>query len=374
MPPPDSPASRSVSLNDGPLKSLTNGEHPSVDLEANGKALQDKIAMLMSGKGTPSKHVSRPSSVASMQSSSQGADLQALVDQLQSRLDATEYENQRLRDAAEHENQRLRDTSADKKAEDLQIVVEDLRKEREQASGRITELENQTKLTERSLDERNSKVESLERQVQQYSADLDRQKTDGEVRAKDLQAKVDDGEEMLKNLKGAMEVKEGLENQNDSVLKAKNAEIALLESRMQKTSTDWDQERKQLMAQVDELRQAGQVRLAICYPLVCLFRDRKPLPSMKNVSVLPIQTATHWRTASPRWKRTPGKARTRCLQPAKPPLLLKSTMKPFGIKSSISKRGSRLLRTCLRTPKPPLNGKRLPRGSGSGASRRRRRR
>lgn len=193
------------------------------------------------------------------------------MDQLQSRLDATEYENQRLRD-----------TSADKKAEDLQNIVEDLRKEHEQASGRITELENQTKLTERSLDERNSKVESLERQIQQYSADLDRQKTDGEIRTKDLQTKVDDGEEMLKNLKGAIEAKEGLENQNDSVLKAKNAEITLLESRMQKMSTDWDQERKQLMAQVDELRQAGQVRLAMCYPLVCLFRDRKPSPYMKN--------------------------------------------------------------------------------------------
>ncbi|KAF7973871.1 hypothetical protein HWV62_14088 [Athelia sp. TMB] len=261
MPPPDSPAgpSRSVSLNDGPLKSLANGDS-AVDLEANGRALQDKIAQLMSGKGTPSKHFERPSSVASVRSSSQAVDLQALVDQLQSRLDAMEYENQRLRDLS---TEIKVDNAANTKVEELQTAIDALRVERDQAAARVTDLEAQTKASERSLDERNAKVESLERQVQQHVADLERQRADSEGRVKDLQAKVEDSEEMVKNLKEAIEAKEGLENQNDAVLKAKNAEIALLESRMQKTSTDWDQERKHLLSQVDELRQAGQETIAL---------------------------------------------------------------------------------------------------------------
>lgn len=259
MPPPDSPAglSRSVSLNDGPLRSLANAE-PAVDLEANGRALQDKIALLMSGKGVPSTHSPRPSSSASVQSSSQVSDLQLLIDQLQSRLDAMEYENQRLRDLPVDNKA---NDGADRKVEELQVVMDELRKERDEVSTRVSGLETQIKASERSLDERNTKVESLERLVQQHAADLERQKADSEGRVKDLQAKVEDSEEMVRNLKEAIEAKEGLENQNDSVLKAKNAEIALIESRMQKTSADWEQERKHLLSQVDELRQAGQVRL-----------------------------------------------------------------------------------------------------------------
>lgn len=255
MPPPGSPSgpSRSVSLNDSPLKSLGNGEHFSLDLEANGKALQDKIALLMSGKSTPisAKISSRPPSVASVRSSSHAAELQLHIEQLQSRLDSLQYENQRLRDAA-----------GDGKADELQEAsrkIEVMQAEREQANARISDLESQVKVMDRSLNERNLRVESLERHVQQAQADLDRQKTDSDSRLKDLQAKMEDGEAMVKNLKDAIEAKEGMENQNDTLLSAKNAEIALLESRMQKTAAEWDQDRKQLGAQVDELRQAGQV-------------------------------------------------------------------------------------------------------------------
>jgi CAP-Gly domain-containing linker protein 1 len=262
MPPPASPASsRSVSLNDGPIKSLGSETTRTADrgrtlsdLEVNGKALQDKIALLMSGKDTPSsaKVSSRPPSATSVRSASHVAEIQTQVDRLQSRVDSLQYENQRLREAAD-------DTTAD----DLQAAssrIEALQAEREETMTRISELETQVKTTERSHNERNSKVESLERSVQQAVADLDRQRNESESRLKDLQAKLEDGDAMVKNLKSAIEAKEGLENQNDSLLKAKNAEIALLESRLQKASADWEQDRRELGGQVDELRQAGQVR------------------------------------------------------------------------------------------------------------------
>jgi CAP-Gly domain-containing linker protein 1 len=207
----------------------------------------------MSGKDTPSsaKVSSRPPSVTSVQSASHVTELQTQVDRLQSRLDSLEYENQRLRDAA-----------SDTTSNDLQAAssrIEALQAERDETMTRISELETQIKTSERSFNERNSKVESLERSLQQAIADLDRQKNESEGRLKDLQAKLEDSDAMVKNLKGAIEAKEGLENQNDSLLKAKNAEIALLEARIQKASSDWEQDRKELGGQVDELRQAGQV-------------------------------------------------------------------------------------------------------------------
>lgn len=247
------------------------------DLEVNGKALQDKIALLMSGKNTssPIKVSSRPPSVTSIHSVSHVAELQAQIDRLQSRVDSLEYENQRLRDVA---NDTTTDgvQAASNRAEALQL-------ERDDAMTHISDLESQLKATERSLNERHSKVEYLERNVQQTMADLDRQRNESESRLKDLQAKLEDGEAMVKNLKEAIETKEGLENQSDSLLKAKNAEIALLESRFQKTSADWDQDRKELGGQVDELRQAGQVSLSFhSFILYIKYDRRKPSPCTRN--------------------------------------------------------------------------------------------
>ena len=187
----------------------------------------------------------------------------------------------------EYENRRLRDAANDTKFDELQTAsgrIEILQAENEQSMTRISELETQVKTSERSLNERNSKVESLERNVQQALADLDRQRNETESRLKDQQAKLEDRDAMVKNLKEAIETKEGLENQNDSVLKAKNAEIALLESRIHKTSADWEQDKRELAGQVDELRQAGQVSQSVSTVCIYLnFNPRKLSPYTRNV-------------------------------------------------------------------------------------------
>ena len=263
MPPPASPIglsnSRSVSLNDGPLKdNSADPENSLLDLEMNGRALQEKISMLMGAKSTPSsaKRTSRPSSVSSVHSSSYTAELQAHIDRLQSRVDSLDYENKQLRDESANSN--------NGELSEVKSCVETLQAQRKETMARILELETQMKTSERSVNERNTRIESLERQLSQSAADSERQKVEADNRLKDLRAKLDDGESMVKNLKEAIEAKEGLENQNDVVLKAKNSEITLLESRLQKVSADWNQDKKELGAQVDELRLAGQVCQFLC--------------------------------------------------------------------------------------------------------------
>lgn len=59
----------------------------------------------------------------------------------------------------------------------------------------------------------------------------------------------------------SVEAKEGAEHESNTLLMARNAEIGLLGSRLENISTELDGERKELGLQIDELRQAGQVRV-----------------------------------------------------------------------------------------------------------------
>ena len=207
---------------------------------------------------------------------------------LQSRLDALEYENEELRqkaDAAEAlaaASSQSRATSssdsyttahspmiditpaADTSAlhEKIEHLIEErnsLTKERDEFSIRVSTLEAAAKTQERTLAERESKIESLERAVKESTLDLTQLKTDSENRQKELQSKLQDNEAMLKSLKEVITAKEGQESESGAVLAAKDKEIALLESRVEKTSKEWEEERTDLQRQVQELRLAGQV-------------------------------------------------------------------------------------------------------------------
>ncbi|KII92295.1 hypothetical protein PLICRDRAFT_172397 [Plicaturopsis crispa FD-325 SS-3] len=249
MPPPASPAgARSVSLNERPSRDL-DGD-PQSDLEANGKALQDKISLLMSGKSSPARS-SRPESATSMRST---PDQHALLSVLQSRIDALDYENQRLRVTV--------DSQAGEHAE-VTKHVEALQVERDDALSRIADLEGRYKTAERSLNERDSRIDALDRAAQQAATEAEQRRAEADNRLKDLQSKLDDSTALINNLKEALDAKEGMENQNDAVLKAKNAEISLLQARVDKVSADFLDERRELGAQVEELREAGQETIAL---------------------------------------------------------------------------------------------------------------
>ncbi|KAG2355679.1 hypothetical protein BDR07DRAFT_507601 [Suillus spraguei] len=261
MPPPASPArsasfTSTYSLNDGPDLAHEGPAsrvqlRSSMDLTASSQALQDKINQLLSGQSisppkTSAPSPSRPSS--SLQHAFPGNDLQK--DVLHSRLKSLERENVFLRDAAEAARTDV-------------ALVQTLESERNAALASVSSTENQLRILERKLTERESKIESLERAALKTTSELERIKNENEARVADLQAKLDTSDSLVKSLKEAIAVKEGVEHDRDALLKAKNDEIGLLEGRLEKVSGELEADRKELNAQIDELRQAGQETIAL---------------------------------------------------------------------------------------------------------------
>ncbi|KAG2345466.1 hypothetical protein BDR05DRAFT_981848 [Suillus weaverae] len=263
MPPPASPArsasfTSTFSLNDGPDLAHEDPTsrvqlRSSMDLTASSQALQDKINQLLLGQSilppkTSGISPSRPSSVASLRSAFPDNDVQK--DVLHSRLKSLERENASLRDSADA-------ASADA------ALIQALESERDVALASVSSTENQLRTLERKVTERESKIESLERAALKTTSELERVKNENEARVADLQAKLDTSESLVKSLKEAIAVKEGVEHDRDALLKAKNDEIGLLEGRLEKVSGELEADRKELNAQIDELRQAGQETIAL---------------------------------------------------------------------------------------------------------------
>jgi len=245
--------------------------------------MQRTISASSVGPGSP-----RPSSAASSTANDWARQQELLtedISRLQSRLDAMEYENEELRqklDAAPPSQSRptsstdsyttahspMIDTTpaADtlalhEKIEHLIGERDSLTKGRDELATRVSTLEAAAKTQERALAERESKIVSLERAVKESTLDLTQLRTDSENRQKELQSKLEDNEAMLKNLKEVLTTKEGQETESGVILATKDKEIALLESRIEKSSREWEEERTDLQRQVQELRLAGQVGL-----------------------------------------------------------------------------------------------------------------
>ena len=228
------------------------------------------------------------------------------IARLQSRLDALEYENGELRqkaDAAEAlaaassqsratsssdsyttANSPMIDTTPAADTSTLYEKIERLTderdsstRERDELSTRVSTLEAAAKIQERTLAERESKIESLERVAKESTLDLTQLKTDSENRQKELQSRLEDNEIMLKNLKEILTAKEGQETESGAVLATKDKEIALLESRIEKTSKEWEEERMELQRQVQELRLAGQVSHFLHAPQVISLTITTPI-------------------------------------------------------------------------------------------------
>lgn len=309
MPPPLSPSlSTRISSVDDEDVLPASGSFQSL----HAARMQRTISASSAGAGSP-----RPGSAASSTANDWARQQELLTEdiaRLQSRLDALEYENEELRqraNAAEAlsavSSQSRATSSADSyttahspmmdttPAADTSALHEKIEhltrerdlsaKERDTFSTRVSALEATAKTQERTLAERESKVESLERAVKESALDLTQLKTDSENRQKELQSKLQDNEEMLKNLKEALTVKEGQETESGAVLAAKDKEIALLESRIEKSSKEWEEEKTELQIQVQELRLAGQVSLPPPPPraiLLTIAINRKPSACMKS--------------------------------------------------------------------------------------------
>ncbi|KAJ7733766.1 hypothetical protein DFH07DRAFT_928669 [Mycena maculata] len=174
--------------------------------------------------------------------------------QLQSRIQALEYENERLRSASVPPPDVDKDSLAQLRA---------LRVEHEEAASRVSELEVKLKAAEHSLEEQTVQIQELETTRTQVLASLDEEKAHSETCLQTIQQELEDSMTLVKTLKETISSQENAEREGESKLKSKQAEIASLELRLKRIQTELEEERAELGGQVDELRQAGQETIAL---------------------------------------------------------------------------------------------------------------
>jgi CAP-Gly domain-containing linker protein 1 len=174
-------------------------------------------------------------------------DHQAHIDRLQSRLEALEYENERLRLAS--------DTAATNGSHDASASNDALQEQCESLTNRVSSLEAQLQTACEALDDRGLEVSSLRSTV----TGLEQQKEEDARHLKELTAKAAESVASATYLKEIIEQKETKETEHESLLVYKDSEITRLEVQVEKLSSQFEEERQDLTRQVDELRQAGQV-------------------------------------------------------------------------------------------------------------------
>lgn len=165
----------------------------------------------------------------------------------------------------ESQNKDLRESLLAVKVDDHSDTVEKLERELETATKKLSELEDKLHGNERTLIERQSKIDSLDRAVADAQEETKRAKSEGESRVKDAQAKLDESEALVISLKTVIDDKSEAADENNAQLQAKNAEIEVMQAKVARLSADLESERKELTSQVDDLRQAGQVRILTGY-------------------------------------------------------------------------------------------------------------
>ncbi|KAJ7132877.1 hypothetical protein C8R43DRAFT_1023761 [Mycena crocata] len=254
MPPPASPSTRSVSLNEESA-SLAAWSSP------------------------------RPESASSSRSM-----LNEERAQLQSRIQALEYENERLRAvpppvAPDVDQGSLAELSA-------------LRLEHDDAENRVSELAAKLKAAEDSLAEQMAQMQELESARAQALTSLAEAKAQDESRIQTLQQQLEDSLLLAETLKETVSAKETAEQEGEGKLKAKQAEIVSLELRLNRTQTELDEDRIELGGQVDELRQAGQETIAL-YEERLSAADRERYELEARIASLEAGARANTRTPSP---------------------------------------------------------------------------
>jgi CAP-Gly domain-containing linker protein 1 len=161
-------------------------------------------------------------------------------------LDALEYENERLRSAAAEPN--VTDLAAlsrqtDRAEQDQSLLI------------RIAELEERVQAAEVSYNDRSSLADSLQNDI----ANLERQREEGRQRLEELEARLADSVSSVESLSTMVELKEAGEKELNSILSSKDADLAAFEEQVKMLYAKFDEERRELGGQIDELRQAGQV-------------------------------------------------------------------------------------------------------------------
>jgi CAP-Gly domain-containing linker protein 1 len=196
---------------------------------------------------THTRSYSRPSSSASIRSVA--TDEVGLVEQLRSRLDALEYENERLRTASETQP-----------AEDS-VRLEQLQSDKQNAINRATELEANLAGFEQNLKLREDELQKLVTQNLELTAQLN----DATSEVQRSLASHEQGKQahhaVLESLRDQLQELERLNSQKDERITEHSSDIETLRGDLERAYAELEEDRKELGAQIDELRIAGQVGL-----------------------------------------------------------------------------------------------------------------
>ncbi|KAH0589374.1 hypothetical protein H2248_005132 [Termitomyces sp. 'cryptogamus'] len=237
MPPPASPmSSRAVSLN----RSIDAIDMP--DLDAFSKVSQDRSYQLKSVSVTST----RSDSAASVRSSA--VDDHVLMDQLQSRINALEYDNERLRAI-----QSPLDTKADQQIQD---GLDDARV-------KIASLEALLAASVTEKEDQESRIKTLEDDKHRLEAALDDQNCAKESDIAALRGQLDTKLAITEELRTKIGEHEAATRQKETAIQVKDETISTLESRIAAVTAELHDEKIELGAQIDELRSAGQETIAL---------------------------------------------------------------------------------------------------------------
>jgi CAP-Gly domain-containing linker protein 1 len=244
MPPPASPISiRSASTGEVFIAGDSAAEPAASALNLES---HDKI-LLTSGKTTPSVSSPRSESATSFRSST--TDERNLIDQLQSRIDALEYDNERLRSASS--------VPRNGNSDDVQPQV--VEQERDEAVRRIAQLEAELFASENALQAQRTHFSSLEQDYRRISLEFGTLQHNRNSHLEELQKKVDDNAALVKMLEDAVDCQTTIADQQETICKKKEIEMATLELKLEKAYAELRDEKNELGAQIQELRMAGQV-------------------------------------------------------------------------------------------------------------------
>jgi CAP-Gly domain-containing linker protein 1 len=183
---------------------------------------------------------SRPASSTSFRST--GTDDLNLIEQLQSRLDAVEYENERLRTSSEV---------------DVGGQLKALQSERQEIIDRSLRLEGEISLLESKLAAHASQIETFHTEKESLTAQVTI--SQGEALASRLARQQDAIQ--LKTLREEIDSYGRANSEKDNIIKSNALVIEQLSADFERVCRDFEEERKELGIQIDELRTAGQVSL-----------------------------------------------------------------------------------------------------------------
>lgn len=239
MPPPPSPKPPHIQPIRFPESSSSH------ILEFKGKNTQDKGATNSSSGSS-----SRPGSSVSLRSA--GNEDLSILEQLQSRLDAAEYENDRLRAAPDTEGGVISSLQLEQ--------LERLQKERQDALDRTSYLEAKLPLLEGRLATSLTDLDNLRTSHQSLTLQLEEKNSEAQRLTATYQSDLQSHTCEKQILKERIDELDRSSRQKDENNETQVSTIKELESNFDKLLADIEDERQDLNTQIDELRVAGQVR------------------------------------------------------------------------------------------------------------------